>query len=94
LDGLPINSSARTSTSGPETISNTGGTIGRSGFERLSARDLNETNLVCAIRIRLPKAAFHLPFTQSNTIPVIVPDYFTVNLIINCLSEFSPLRCS
>jgi hypothetical protein len=89
-----VNSSVRTSISGPETISNTGGIIGRSGFQRLTARDLNETNLVCAIPIRLPKAAFNLPSTQSNTIPVTVPDYFTVRIIINCLYEFSHFSCS
>ncbi|CAF4163913.1 unnamed protein product, partial [Rotaria sp. Silwood2] len=77
FDGLLNNSSPRMSASGPETISNAGGAVGRSGFERLTARNLNEKNIVCAIRIRLPKAAFQLPPTQSNIIPVIVPNFFT-----------------
>ncbi|CAF1259842.1 unnamed protein product [Rotaria magnacalcarata] len=69
MDSIPNNSSPRASFSGPETISNTGGASGRSGFERLTARDLNDANIICAIRIRLPKAAFQLPSSQSHTIP-------------------------
>ncbi|CAF1158075.1 unnamed protein product [Rotaria sordida] len=75
FDGLPNNSSPRMSVSGPETISNTGGGgggVGRSGFERLTTHNLDERNIVCAIRIRLPKAAFQLPPTQSNMIPGIM----------------------
>ncbi|CAF0858776.1 unnamed protein product [Rotaria sp. Silwood1] len=72
FDGLPNNSSPRMSASGPETLSNTGGAVGRSGFERLTALNLNERNIICAIRIRLPKAAFQLPPIQSNMIPGIM----------------------
>ncbi|UJR13257.1 hypothetical protein I4U23_000278 [Adineta vaga] len=83
FDGLPGISSPRTSTSGPDTISHNDA---RSvGFERMTIRDLKDTNLVCEIPIRLPKYAFHSPSTQSNTIPIQVPQFF--HEVIESLTE-------
>ncbi|CAF3693237.1 unnamed protein product [Adineta steineri] len=85
FDNLPVSSSPRTSINAPENLSNHTGITNRSNFERLTAHDLNETNLICSIRIRLPKIAFQLPSSQSNTIPIIVPNFFTE--VIEALTE-------
>lgn len=66
---------------GPETSSNNGFSIGRSGFERLTVRDVNEKNIACVIRIHLPKSAFQLSSIESNRIVPIVPDFFMVKFI-------------
>ena len=80
VDGLPVNSSPRASVSTTDTASHVPANATRLAVERVPTRDLDEANLVCSIRIRLPKVASQFPSSQCNQVPMATPDFFTVPL--------------
>ena len=80
IDGLPVNSSPRASISTTDTASHLPSNATRLALERVSTRDLEDANLICSIRIHLPKVPFQFPSSQCSQIPMATPDFFTVTL--------------
>ena len=80
-------SSARTSLTGSEMITNAASTTDRFVFQHSTSDHLNQANLLCSIRIRLPKIASHFLSNQLNRSPIVLPKVFTVSQFVNCRAE-------
>ena len=86
-DRLTSNSSLRTSLTGSETIINAAPPLDRLAFRHSTFDHFYQTNLLCSICTRLPKAASHFFSNRLNRIPISLPRAPTVSKFTNCRSE-------
>ena len=81
FDRLTSNSSLRTSLTGSETIINAAPPLDRLVFRHSTFDHFYQTNPLCSVPTRLPKAASHVFSSRLNRIPISLSRVLTVRTV-------------